>query len=100
LKPLRSTYKVKDEFTLRFLFFGKVSPENVLEYLTAQQKKTAEQKENFQRSLISLRDEIDYYPQAIIRKGIIHLEAETQWLAEVIDDIRAGKASHLPPGRG
>ena len=26
LKPMRSSYKVKDEFTLRFLFFGKLSP--------------------------------------------------------------------------
>ena len=26
LKPLRSTYRVKDEFTLRFLFFNKLAP--------------------------------------------------------------------------
>jgi DNA-binding PadR family transcriptional regulator len=89
LKPLRSTYKVKDEFTLRFLFFSKLSRENVLEYLKAQQKKTVLQKESFQRTLVSLRSEIDYFLQAIIRKGIIHLEAENQWLEEVMDDIRS-----------
>jgi DNA-binding PadR family transcriptional regulator len=88
LKPLRSTYKVKDEFTLRFLFFSKLAPEHVLDYLRGQQKKTVMQKESFQRTLVSLRDEIDYYLQAIIRKGIIHLEAENQWLEEVMEDVR------------
>jgi DNA-binding PadR family transcriptional regulator len=88
LKPLRSTYRVKDEFTLRFLFFSKLSPDNVLDYLKAQQKKTVLQKESFQRTLVSLRDEIDFFLQAIIRKGIIHLEAENQWLEEVMDDVR------------
>ena len=89
LKPLRSSYKVKDEFTLRFLFFSKLSPENVLDYLRNQQKKTVVQKESFESTLLSLQDEIDYFLQAIIRKGIIHLEAENQWLDEVMNDIRA-----------
>ena len=88
LKPLRSTYKVKDEFTLRFLFFSKLPRENVLEYLRAQQKKTVLQRDSFHRTLVSLREEIDYYLQAIIRKGIIHLEAENQWLEEVINDLK------------
>jgi len=89
LKPLRSAYKVKDEFTLRFLFFSKLPPEQVLEYLKAQQKKTVLQRDSFQRTLVSLRDEIDYFLQAIIRKGIIHLEAENQWMEEVMNDLRA-----------
>jgi PadR family transcriptional regulator, regulatory protein AphA len=93
LKPLRTTYKVKDEFTLRFLFFNKIPPDTVLDYLKGQQKKTILQKESFQRTLVSLRDEIDYFLQAIIRKGIIHLEAENQWLEEVMDDIRRSSAS-------
>lgn len=97
LKPLRSTYKVKDEFTLRFLFFSKLSADTVLEYLAAEQKKTVQQKESFESTLVSLRDEIDYYLQAIIRKGIIHLEAETQWLAEVIDEVRTGTTSRVSP---
>lgn len=97
LKPLRSTYRVKDEFTLRFLFFNKLSPDNVLDYLKGQQKKTVLQKESFQRTLVSLRDEIDFFMQAIIRKGIIHLEAENQWLEEVMDDIRASTEAHAAP---
>ena len=84
---------VKDEFTLRFLFFSKLSPESVIDYLKAQQKKTVLQKESFQRTLVSLRDEIDFFMQAIIRKGIIHLEAENQWLEEVMDDIRSRTAA-------
>jgi DNA-binding PadR family transcriptional regulator len=99
LKPLRSTYKVKDEFTLRFLFFSKLPPEKVLDYLKVQQKKTVLQKETFQRTLVSLKDEIDYFLQAIIRKGIIHLEAENQWLEEVMDDIHTsvGASADRPP---
>ena len=97
LKPLRSTYRVKDEFTLRFLFFNKLSPDNVLDYLRVQQKKTVLQKESFQRTLVSLRDEIDFFMQAIIRKGIIHLEAENQWLEEVMDDIRANVETQASP---
>lgn len=88
LKPLRSSYKVKDEFTLKFLFFSKLPKKKVLEYLLMQQKKIVLQKETFQRTLVSIRDEIDFYLQAIIRKGIIHLEAENQWLEEVITDLK------------
>jgi len=96
LKPLRTAYKVKDEFTLRFLFFSKLSPDNVLAYLKAQQKKTVLQKESFQRTLVSLRSEIDYFLQAIIRKGIIHLEAENQWLEEVMGDIHGTDGDGSP----
>jgi DNA-binding PadR family transcriptional regulator len=92
LKPLRSSYKVKDEFTLKFLFFSKLPKRKVLDYLRMQQKKTVLQRETFQRTLVSIRDEIDYYLQAIIRKGIIHLEAENQWLEEVITDLEASES--------
>ena len=87
LKPLRTSYKVKDEFTLKFLFFNRLPKEKVLEYLKLQQKKTLLQRESFQRTLVAMQDELDYYLQAIIRKGIIHLEAENQWLEEVINDM-------------
>ncbi len=89
LKPLRTSYKVKDEFTLKFLFFNKLPKDKVLEYLKLQQKKTLLQRESFQRTLVAMRDELDYFLQAIIRKGIIHLEAENQWLEEVISDIES-----------
>jgi len=88
LKPLRTNYRVKDEFTLKFLFFDKIPKEKVLNYLKSQQKKTIMQKENFQRTLVSIREEINFFLQAIIRKGIIHLEAENQWLEEVINDLQ------------
>jgi len=91
LRPLRSSYKVKDEFTLKFLFFNKLPKRKVLDYLRKQQKKTVLQRENFQRTLVSIRDEIDFYLQAIIRKGIIHLEAENQWLEEVIADLETSE---------
>lgn len=88
LRPLRTNYRVKDEFTLKFLFFDKIPKAQVLDYLRAQQKRTIMQKESFQRTLVSIRDEINFFLQAIIRKGIIHLEAENQWLEEVINDLR------------
>ena len=87
LRPLRSSYKVKDEFTLKFLFFDKLPREKVLDYLKTQQKKTVMQKENFQRTLVSIKDELNFFLQAIIRKGIIHLEAEIQWLEEVVNAL-------------
>jgi len=89
LRPLRSSYKVKDEFTLKFLFFDKLPREKVLEYLKTQQKKTVMQKENFQRTLVSIKDELNFFLQAIIRKGIIHLEAEIQWLEEVVNALES-----------
>jgi DNA-binding PadR family transcriptional regulator len=89
LRPLRATYRVKDEFTLKFLFFSKLPRDRVLEYLRRQQKKTVLQKENFHRTLVSMQNEIDFYVQAIIRKGVIHLEAENQWLEEVINDLES-----------
>jgi len=93
LKPVRSTYRVKDEFTLRFLFFSKVAPVQVLEYLRGYQKKTREQREGFRSTLQSLNPGIDFYLQGIIRKGIAHLDAEDRWLEEVMDAIRAGGKS-------
>jgi PadR family transcriptional regulator AphA len=88
LKPVRSSYRVKDEFTLRFLFFNKLAPGHVLEYLKEYQKKTAEQRAGFQKTLESLQGEIDFFLQGIIRKGIVHLEAEEKWLEEVISSLR------------
>jgi DNA-binding PadR family transcriptional regulator len=88
LKPVRSTYRVKDEFTLRFLFFSKLAPFQVLEYLREHQRKTAQQRESFQKTLQSLQGEIDFFLQQIIRKGIFHLEAEDRWLEEVIGEMQ------------
>jgi PadR family transcriptional regulator AphA len=87
LRPLRSSYKVKDEFTLKFMFFDKLPRDKVLDYLKQQQKKTVMQKESFQRTLVSIKEELSFFLQAIIRKGIIHLEAENQWLEEVVNAL-------------
>ncbi len=87
LKPLRSSYRVKDEFTLRFLFFSKLSSVQVRDYLSAQREKTVLQKESYERTLVSLGDETGYFLRAIIRKGILHLEAEIRWLDEVVADV-------------
>ncbi len=98
LKPVRSTYRVKDEFTLRFLFFRKVAPGQVLEYLRGYQKKTREQRESFRATLESLHAGIDFYLQGIIRKGIVHLEAEDRWLQEVMETITKNGRSGPPEG--
>jgi DNA-binding PadR family transcriptional regulator len=90
LRPLRSNYKVKDEFTLKFLFFNKLPRETVLEYLRREQVRTIEQRDSFRRALDSIRGgELDFFLQAIVRKGIVHLEAETRWLEEVMGELQA-----------
>ena len=48
LKPVRSTYRLKDEFTLRFLFFNKLSSARVLDYLGQHRKRPLLQRETFQ----------------------------------------------------
>ena len=101
LKPVGSTYRVKDEFTLRFLFFRKVAPLQVLDYLRGYQERTREQRESFRATLESLHPGIDFYLQGIIRKGIVHLDAEDRWLQEVIEAIRAdGKNGVEKAGAG
>jgi PadR family transcriptional regulator, phenolic acid-responsive transcriptional regulator len=99
LKPLRSTYRVKDEFTLRFLFFSKLDPASVLEYLRGYQKRTQEQRESFKKTLEALPRGVDFYLQGIIRKGIAHLAAEDRWLQEVMETIRSAPAAS-PNGGG
>jgi len=89
LRPLRSNYRVKDEFTLKFLFFNKLPRDTVLEYLRSQQRRTGEQRDGFQRALDSIRGGMDFFLQAIVRKGIVHLEAEIRWLEEVIAELQA-----------
>jgi PadR family transcriptional regulator, regulatory protein AphA len=88
LKPVRTTYRIKDEFTLRFLFFSKLAPAHVLEYLREHQRKTVIQQETFQSTLESLQGSMDFFLQGIIRKGIVHLEAENRWLEEMMEEIR------------
>ena len=88
LKPVRSTYRLKDEFTLRFLFFSKLAPAHVLEYLQEHRRQTVLQRETFQNRLESLQGGMDFFLQGIMRKGIAHLEAESCWLEEVIEEIR------------
>ena len=82
---------LKERPTLKFLFFDKIPKDKVLNYLRSQQKKIIMQKENFQRTLVAIGDEINFFLQAIIRKGIIHLEAENQWLEEVINELAASE---------
>jgi len=96
LKPVRSTYRVKDEFTLRFLFFSKIAPADVLEYLREYQKKTAQQRESFRKTLQSIQGKIDFFLQEIIRKGIVHLEAEDRWLEEVMEAVRKDASADTP----
>ena len=86
-KPVASAYKVKDEFTMRFLFFSKLPKEAVGDYLSSQLKRTILQRQGFQKAFETLKDGSDYYLTAIMRKGIVHLDAEIQWLREVIDQI-------------
>ena len=88
LKPVRTAYRLKDEFTLRFLFFSKLTPAHVLAYLGEHQRKTALQRETFQKTLESLQGSMDFFLQGIIRKGIVHLDAESRWLEEVMEEIR------------
>ena len=90
VRPLRSNYKLKDEFTMKFLFFNKLPRETVLEYLRDQQRRTVEQRDGFQRALEAIRGQLDFFLQAILRKGIVHLEAENRWLAEVVGELEAG----------
>jgi len=104
VKPVRNTYRVKDEFTLRFLFFNKLAPASVLEYLRGYQKKTEEQQESFRRTLEALPADVDFYLRGIIRKGIAHLAAEDRWLQDVMDAIRPPEGAEsvrgAPAGRG
>ncbi len=96
LTPVRSTYRVKDEFTLRFLFFSKIPTSHVLEYLQEHQKKTTQHREGFQKTLRTLQGEIDFFLQEIIRKGIIQLEAEERWLEEVMEAMRKSPSGGSP----
>jgi PadR family transcriptional regulator, regulatory protein AphA len=93
LSPIRSTYRVKDEFTLRFLFFSKLEPARVVEYLEEHRRKTAEQRASFEKTLAALQGEIDFFLQGIIRKGVVHLDAEDRWLEQVIEALRKSPAA-------
>ena len=61
-----------------------------MEYLEEHRRKTAGQRASFEKTLASLQGEIDFFLRGIIRKGIVHLEAEDRWLEEVIGAMRKG----------
>ncbi len=90
LKPLRTTYNVKDEFTLKFLFFNKLEKGSVLRYLREQQHRIDEQCQKYEDTLSSMQNEQDFFLKAIVRKGIVHLQAEHTWLQEIISKMHAG----------
>ena len=85
--PFRSNYNVKDEFTLKFLFFNSLPRKQVLDYMQEQKQNTLEQLESFQKAINLCSANADYFVKAIIRKGIIHLEAEVRWIESVVDDV-------------
>ena len=87
LKPLRNSYSVKDEFTMKFLFFRKLKTGEVLEYLKAQHRRIETQCKQFEDTLCVMGDAQDFFVRAIIRKGIVHLQAEQSWLQDVIAEI-------------
>lgn len=80
-------YSVKDEFTLKFLFFHRLPRERVLEHLRAQREQVLRDRESFQRTAAAMGAEAGYYPRAIVNKGIVHLAAEEEWLSAIIAEM-------------
>lgn len=87
--PKDGQYKVsvKDEFTLLFFFFNTLSTNRVLDILSKQLNRIGEQRSSYEKAFLDSEGNLDIYLRSIIRKGVIHLEAERQWLTEVIDTL-------------
>ena len=88
VRPTAAAYRLKDEFTLRFLFFGKLPRERVVQDLERHRERVKAERRRFEKAFVAVRDASGYFLQAIIRKGIRHLEAESDWLGEVLNDLR------------
>ncbi len=97
--PSDGQYKVsvKDEFTLLFFFFDTLRPDRVLDILHKQLDRIGRQRSNYEKAFQDSKGNLDIYLRSIIRKGVIHLDAERQWLTEVIDSLRRRAEENTRP---
>lgn len=94
-KLKKSQFSVKDDFTL-FLFFSKdIERERLLPVVRKNLDIVTHQQAIFQNRLDSLGADVAYYNRALIKKMILHLEAERIWLEEIMMDHRPSNGSQI-----
>ena len=87
-KTKKTQISVKDEFTL-FLFFARDSEsDRLLPAVRKSHDLVSKQQAAFQGRLESLGDSAPFFQRAIMKKMILHLEAERIWLEEILMDKR------------
>ena len=86
-KKLKKTQiSIKDEFTL-FLFFARdAESERLLPAVRKNHDLVSRQQAAFQGRLEALGDGAPFFQKALIKKMILHLEAERIWLEEILLD--------------
>ncbi|MEW5816471.1 MAG: PadR family transcriptional regulator [Spirochaetota bacterium] len=84
--PKKIQLSIKDEFTLLFFFYEKIGTAKLLTMMKEQYKSLDYQSNKYKHLLLSLRGNKRQFPKAIIRKMLLHLEAEKQWLQELSEE--------------
>lgn len=82
----RIHHSIKDEFTLSFFFLHMMDRESAEKLLN---KKYQETQEYYKRCLSEYkkcRDGSPFYRRVLTKKMLLHVEAEKQWLYEVIQE--------------
>ena len=86
----RVQHSIKDEFTLSFFFIDRMSRESVLPVLETKLRETNESYDVYRREYEGMTKGSPGYRRLLTRKMLLHLEAEKQWLSEVIREFAAG----------
>jgi DNA-binding PadR family transcriptional regulator len=83
----RVQHSIKDEFTLSFFFLDRMSRETVIPVLETKLRETNESYEVYRREYERMENGAPGYRRLLTRKMLLHLEAEKQWLSEVIEEF-------------
>jgi DNA-binding PadR family transcriptional regulator len=94
-KTKKSQFSVKDDFTLFLFFSNELEREKLLPIVRKNLDIVTHQQVVFQNRLDALGKDVPYYHRALIKKMILHLEAERIWLEEIMMERRLSGSS--PP---
>ncbi len=83
----RVQHSIKDEFTLSFFFIDRMEREKILPILHEKLRETSEVYESYRSEYDEMGAHAPGYRRLLTKKMLLHLEAEKQWLSEIIGEL-------------
>jgi PadR family transcriptional regulator AphA len=95
-EPVIKFEELKEPFVLKVFFFSKLSREEILEHLRAQQELHARILEEIRGVRDTYEEDVSPYQRMIGYAGILYVEVRLLWLARMIDLVEQGQIETQP----